>query len=216
MGHPITTTVTLGAAVANGIAQTQSLGGAGNLTLNGSLVSGGVATMDAPRRVIIASLGNDSGITFTITGTARPEQGGIVQSEVVTGANIGTVVSTLDYATVTSIRGSGATASTVTAGTNTTGSGPWVVWDSFISPMKVALAGFVLSGTPGWQLDYTYDDPFGTWLPPGIAAPRPFTDSLIVGLNINQQGYIDFPVRATRLTLTGVGSAQLTQQQAGN
>ncbi len=213
--HPITTTVSLAAAVANGIAQNQTLGAAGTLTLNGSLVTGGVAIMDAPRRVIVTSAGNDSGRTFVVAGTARAEQGSIIQSETITGGNTAAATTTLDFATVTSITGSGATAAGVTAGTSGTGSGPWVIWDMNLDCFKVGVYGFVTAGSPTWQVDITPDDPFGTWLPPGITAPRPVEDAVLNGLTANASGSLAMPFRASRLTLTAVGTVQLVQQQAG-
>ena len=92
------------AADPDGIATSQTPGAAGDLTLNGALVSDGVATIkqtgsDANNRpysrhgqlVTITSAGDDSGRTFTITGETA--EGGI-RSEEVTGANAGAATST--------------------------------------------------------------------------------------------------------------------------
>ena len=79
MGRPIVTSLTLGAAVANGISLTQAPAAA-PLLLNGASVVNGVAVLDVPRRIIITSSGNDSGITFKITGTSRSEMSGAVFS----------------------------------------------------------------------------------------------------------------------------------------
>lgn len=100
---------------ATNIRTASSIGAAGPVTLNGSLVSGGVATLDQPRRVLFTSVGNDSGITFTITGT---DWNNAPATEVLTGANASTVYSTYDYKTVTSIVASGASAGNVSIGTN--------------------------------------------------------------------------------------------------
>lgn len=213
MPHPIATTVTIIAGVANGLAASQSLAAAGPLTLNGALVASG---LDAPRRVIVTSAGNDSELTWTITGTARPERGGIAQTETIAGANAGVAQTTQDFATVTSIVGSGATAGTVTAGTNGVASGPWVPWDMFTPDFQVGVQGNVLSGAPTYQVDITQDDVFGTWLPPGVPFPRASAFSGLVGATTNVVSTIPNPVRASRLTLTAYGSAQLTQQQQGN
>lgn len=134
------TTATAGSAVVNGISLSQSLGGAGKLLLNGSLsaaspsphtdspagASAGpnVATLTPAQNVVIASAGNDSGINWTISGT---DTGGSAISEVLAGANASGATSALLYASVTSIAGSGATASTVTAGTGVTVFSPWLV-----------------------------------------------------------------------------------------
>ncbi len=219
MGRPVVTTLTLAAAVSNGIAQAQSLAGAGNLTLNGSLVSGGVATLDsggAARRVIVASVGNDSGITFTVTGTVRdpgnPTGSGIAGSEVLTGTNAGTAESMRDFLTVSKIAASGATAANVTAGTNGTGSGPWVPWDNFVPPFQVAVAAKVLSGAPTYQLDVTYDDVYSVVVPDAVAWADMTGKTAAAQTSLSEsKGAV--PVRSSRLTLTAVGGVQLTQNQ---
>lgn len=217
MGHPIVTSLTIAAAVSNGYAQTQSLGAAGALTLNGSLVANGIGVPDVARRVAIHSNSNDSGINWTITGTARPEMQGVAQSETIAGANAGDAVTTQDFATVTSIVGSGATAGTVFAGTNGTASGPWVAWDRYQTNFQVSLAGFVLSGSPIWQVDYTYDDVFGLWLPAGVPFPRALTHSILMSeVGTASSVLRNPPVVASRLTLTAVGGVQLVQMQQGN
>lgn len=101
---------------ADGLCASQSAAGAGNLTLNGALISGGVFTESGAfgRQLSITSAGNDSGITFTITGTC-PD--GVAQTEIITGPNATTVEGSSYFRTVTSIAVSGATASTVTVGT---------------------------------------------------------------------------------------------------
>ena len=218
MGHPVVTSVNLAAAVSTGIATSQSLPGAKGLSvnLNGSLVTGGAAVLDAPRRVIIASAGNDSGITFTVTGTRGSWWASTAISETITGGNIATVATTQDFLTVTSIVASGATASTITAGTNGTGSGPWVVWDQYATDFQVSLIGYILSGTPTWGVEYTYDDVFGLWLPSNVPFPRAVTFNLMTGLTTSGvDGILTSPVRASRLTLTAVGSVQLTSTQQG-
>jgi len=73
-----------------------------------------VVTLDTARRIGIASNGNDSGITFTITGL---DWANAPISEVVTGASGATASSVLDYLVVYSIVASAATASTITVGT---------------------------------------------------------------------------------------------------
>ena len=62
------------------------MSGAGNLTINGALADGGSVTFDQPRNVIITSAGDDSGDTFTVTGT---DETGTAQTEDITGADTG-------------------------------------------------------------------------------------------------------------------------------
>ena len=54
---------------ADGISTTATLGGAGTLTINGALASGGEVELSSGRQVTVTSAGNDTGITFTVTGT---------------------------------------------------------------------------------------------------------------------------------------------------
>ena len=125
------------------------------MTLNGSLVSGGIGTLDsggAARRVLITSAGNDAGLTWVVTGTDRY---GNVQTDTFAGAN-GATYSALDFKTVTQIHVSGATASTVTAGTNGVGSTPWFPreWPS-LGSLGVLI---YISGTVTANLELTWDD----------------------------------------------------------
>lgn len=213
--HPIVSTVAVSAGSANGIALSQSLAAGQSATLNGALVTNGIANLGAPRRVLITSAGNDSGITFTVTGTARNEQGNAAQSETVTGGNIAAVATTQDFLTVTSVVSSGPTAANITIGTNTTASGPWVPWDTYAVDFQVSVSGNAISGTPTWQVDYTYDDVFGTWLPSGVPFPRAKTLNTLNGVTGDLDGQFTLPIRASRLTVTNVGTQQLTQQQQG-
>jgi hypothetical protein len=98
----------------NGIWTVASIAGAGALTMNGALVSGGVATMDYARRIGIISAGDDSLDTMTFVGTDQDDK---AQTEVVTMANAGTAESTKYFKTITSATASGASAGNVTIGT---------------------------------------------------------------------------------------------------
>lgn len=214
MGRPIVQTVSIGVADDDGYAQTQTPLAAGNLTLNGALVSGGVGTPDAPRRVSITSAGNDSGRTFTVYGTSNAAPS-IAISEAVTGANAGAAATTQDFATVTRIAVDAATAGAVIAGTNSTASSPWIPLDNYVPPMQVVATGYVMSGGPTYQMDYTNDDVYGTWLPSSVPFPRAQAWPSLTGKTGTANAVIDQPVRAVRLTLTDVGSCQLSilQQQ---
>ena len=215
MAHPIYLALTLAAGSANGVALVQSPGAAGNLTLNGSLVSGGVATLTPARRVIITSAGNDSAKTFTVYGTDRF---GNSQTEAVTGANIGAAATTQDFLTVTRVAISAASAGTVTVGTNNTASTQWVPWSQYATDFEVSFYGDVTAGSPTWQLDVTFDDVFGTWLPASIPFPRATTPSATSGFTGDASGVVNDsigPIRASRLTLVAAGTVNITQMQQG-
>jgi len=101
---------------ADGIAQAQTPGGAGNFTLNGDLISGGVFTSSdgGARQLLFTTVDNESGDTYTITGT---DADGRAQTETVTGPNATTGESTKYFLTVTQIATSGAATDTVAIGT---------------------------------------------------------------------------------------------------
>ena len=130
---------------------TVDAGTAGALTVG----SYSFATLDVARRVLFTSGGNDSGITFTLTGT---DWAGSPIGETVTGANAGTAVSVLDYLTITSITTSGAVATTLTVGTNGVAGSPWVRFDDFAAAAQVAIQATV-SGTANYSIQTTLEDP---------------------------------------------------------
>lgn len=165
--QPIFVTVgPLASASANNIATSQTVSGAVNVTLNGSTVSGGVAVLDAPRRVLITNVGNDSGITFTVYGTTF---GGTSVSEVLQGTSGSTVASTVDFATVTRIATSGSTsASGITVGTNGVAGSRWVRLDSWADAQTAIQCN--ATGTVNYTVQVTMDDPNSPTNPVGINA----------------------------------------------
>jgi len=90
-----------------------SIAGAGAL----SLLTNTVGPNGYGYKVVITSAGNDSGITFTIRGLRVGDLTNTVVSEVVTGANASTAISSNYYARVDSITASGASAGNVKIGT---------------------------------------------------------------------------------------------------
>ena len=197
--------VTLAAASANNIALSQSLGSAGNLTLNGSLVTGGVATLDVPRRVLITSAGNDSGITFTITGTGA---NGLSLVETITGGNAVAVFTNHDFATVTKISGSGATASTITVGTNGVGSSVPIIMDTMVNPANYGCA-VTVTGTVTYTVEISYDD-FAPLFDLNANTPTWFGASGFTSQTSNQNGNIVGPCTMIRLTVnSGTGTASM-------
>ena len=109
---------------ADGVCASQSPTAAGALTLDGALVTSGVAIFDVPRCVSITSAGNDTGDTFTIEGA---DYYGQTQHHTMIGGDSVAVVSTKAFSKVTAVRTSGASASTVTVGTADTFGAPYVM-----------------------------------------------------------------------------------------
>lgn len=209
MGLPITVTKTLAAAAATNIALSQSPGAAGNLTINGTAATGGVATLDTQRLVIITSAGNDSGRTFTIYGT---NQNGNAISEAITGANAGVATSTKSFLTVTRISVDAATAGAVTAGTSGVGSTQLIGLNPHVTPANTSI-GVVVSGTVNFTVEYTYDnDPFQMIMPtPGAPGPTMWPLAALAAKAANTDALLVNPATALRLTInSGTGSATMT------
>ena len=109
---PYTVTTTVLTNDSNGVADSQSPG-SDALTLDGALVSGGVATCAEAQIITLTSGGDDRGITLDVVGTDADGQS---TSEDVTGANAGAAVTTKHFKTVSSITPSGGIAGTIYAG----------------------------------------------------------------------------------------------------
>lgn len=129
------------AADADGVCASQTPGGAGNLTINGALASGGEVEFDAPRQVTITGTGNEAGKTFTITGT---DETGAAASEAIAGPNNSTVTTTTYFATVTQIAVDAATAAAITVGSSANVAG--VI---FRGPIRLRGMYVVNGGTSG-------------------------------------------------------------------
>ena len=191
---------------ADGYAQSQSLAGAGSLTLNGALVSSGVGSSSAAQPVTITSAADDSGIDFTVTGT----YGGLTVSETIDGANAGAATTTQVFDTVTEISADGATTGNVTAGpVASNGAASKILpsnWRS--SDYKAALAIVLSSGaTLTYKVQHTLDDVQSS------AVSRTWLDhDSLTAQTANADGNYAFPVKGYRLFITAYtsGSATLT------
>ncbi len=90
----------------------QTASGAGNLTINGNEASGGSVSVPAETQVRITSTGDDTGVTFTITGSLNGSPVTIVSP----GANAGTINVTGLIDSISQVAVSGATAGNVSIG----------------------------------------------------------------------------------------------------
>ena len=209
--RPITVTVgPLVAASANAICLSQTPS-AGALTLNGASASGGVATLDTARRVLITCTGNESAKTFTISGTSWS---GSTQSEILAGTNASTSQSVLDYKTVTSITISATAANALTVGTNAVASSPWVALDSWAMPMTAIQC--TVSGTANYTVQQTLDDPNSLISPvaPALVTWVNHPDANLVGASTTVQGNYGYAPVFVKVTLnsgTGVVTATISQ-----
>jgi hypothetical protein len=220
--NPQIVTIGLTASSANNIALSQTPGAAGNLTLNGAAVTGGVATLDHQRRILVTTAANESAKTLTITGTRAD---GAVISEVMTGPNATTGQTLQDFLTVTSVAVSAAFTGAVTVGTSGVGSSPWQNVSPEIAPFALALAA-VVTGTINYTVEYTYDDPNtaagGNIMVPGTQLPTVWALAALSAKAATTDACIGTPTlgpiwgwRVTQNSNTPPGSVTVTGRQAG-
>lgn len=192
----------------DGIFQLQTLAGSGALTLNGALVTSGIAyaytsadTTAQAQKVSITGTGNNSGITATIVGT---DAGGASLTSTITLANNGTATTTLYYRTVSSVTVSGAVTGNIKGG--------WVAANGFALrefyldrqqlPGNVELNVVVVSGTLTLTAQYsaTVRDPQVTTSYSGSATWQS-VDGL-TAITATASSNLAYNVVATRLTCT--------------
>lgn len=194
------------------ISITASAGTAGAITVGHY----GATTLDTARRVIITSGGNDTGLTFTLSGTDWNNQ---PISEAITGASGGVASSVLSYKTVTSLSSSGAVATTVTIGTNTVADSQWFPFDAYAASAPTAVQ-VVASGTVNFTVQQTLDNPTSQGNP-AITLPSQVTwvnhpDTALVAATGTVQGnYAYAPALAKVVLNSGSGSVAATFIQAG-
>lgn len=175
----------------------------------------GIATMDQVRRVAIDSAGDDSGITFAITGT---DVNGSTISEVVAGVNNNVATSVLSYATVTAVLTSGAVATTVEVGSSAVADSQWVRFDDYAANSQTTIAA-VVSGTVNYDIETSMDDPNALG---NVAYQNPAAmnwidslDTAVVGATATKNSFFAYTPVFARIHLnSGDGSVTATFRQA--
>ena len=100
----------------DGISTAAAVGNNANLVIGGALASGGAVTFDEPRNVTILSAADDSGISFTVTGT---DETGSAVTESITGVDSDTATGSTFFTTLSAIAAVGNPAGNVSAGSGT-------------------------------------------------------------------------------------------------
>lgn len=184
------------------IAAAQTLASAGDLTLTSSTV-----TLTPPRYVTITSVDDETGVNFTITGTAP---GGASQTETIAGANAGAATSTLTFATVTSIAADDATTDDVSAGYTQSGYTAWWPLDIY-TPNQVTSISVNVTGTINYSVEYTNEDPFDLTIQQLVKA---HPNAALTGGTADQTEFTTTLMRAVRFKVnSGAGTARVTVTQ---
>lgn len=209
----------LDTADADGIATAQTLADAGAFDLDGILATDGVATLDVPRRVLISSSGDDTGITFRVTGT---NSDGNPIRETLTGVNATTTYTTQDFATVTEVYASGATDGDVEIGTNDIASSPWKQTNWMHQAVSEITWDCVVDGTVTYGIEWTAStindnqNQMGGALGNYPSAPVPRTLTTLTAKTADASASQDNPIQAWRCVITaGTGSVTVRALEGG-
>ena len=223
MARQVVASKSLVAASANNVAHSQVPLNNTPLTLNGSTVTAGVATLDTQRRALLTYGNETAARTMLITGT---NQAGATISETlaVPATAPGTVATVQDFYTITSALASGGNwNAAVTLGTNGVGSTPWFVPDLWLTPTLMEIATeLAVGGTANWTIEVTDDDPKMPLAPfqPGYNQALPICNAVgwlgLTAISANASAVINTPIQAWRLTInSGQSVVTAKLQQAG-
>lgn len=184
----------------NGLFEDQTLGGAGDFTLDGAGVTNGVwASGDGlGYKIGLESTANLSGVTITLTGTDLEDR---AITEDITGPNNSTVQSTYLYKTITSASADGAVGTNIEAG-------PVDEAISKIYPCsnkgvdQYALA-VDITGTVNYDIEYTFQNVYTTTTSQDLDWQN---HSEIAGETTSQNSYVEAIPAAFRLVLNSYTS----------
>jgi len=204
--RPISFTRSQPAAAGDSIVSAQSLSVSGAITLDGVLVSNGVATLTVPA-VLTATNAASSTINFVVTGTGPAGQS---QVETLALTASGTVTGSLSFATVTGIVASAAADETISIGNGVAGYTAWLPLDIY-TPNQVTNISGKTSGTVNYSVEYTNEDPFDLSIQQ-LAVPHPAGS--LTGASGDETHFTTTLMRAVRLKInSGDGSVRFTVVQ---
>ena len=201
--RPISFTRSQPAASGTSVAAAQLLNASGVFTLNGALVSGGVATLTVPAVLTVFSE-KSATVNFVVTGTAP---NGASQTETLAVTASGTVTGSLSFATVTSVAASAPTSATISLGNGVPGYTAWIPLDIY-TPNQVTNISNKVSGTVNYSVEYTNEDPFDTSIQQ-LAVPHP--NASLTAATGDETQFTTTLMRAVRLKInSGNGSVRFT------
>lgn len=193
-------------------AQTPAAGGIQELTIDGVFASGGIATMDFRRQVVLTVVADESARVFVITGT---DEKGNQLVEALAGVAAGTASTVRAFTTVTSIKVDDDTAGAVEFGTLAIVASNWLPVNYVAPTFQVGLAVIIGAAlTPSFDVEMTLDNILawrGNDPQPSIGSHvgsefdrffptiTPVDHGTLTAVVADETGNIAFPVRAVRL-----------------
>jgi len=201
MSRPIYYSASPSALDRDGICASQTPSGAGDLTINGALASGGVATMGAAQHVTLYGGSDESGKTFTAYGT---DYQGQAISESRAGPNAGTVSFSNNFKTITRVAVSAATAGAVEVGVDGTMETQWFPLNHYLSGGFNVGFGVDITGTMTYTVQHTFEDVFASTFNPATAKAFDHVD--VSAKTADADGSYVSPCTAIRLKLSAFTS----------
>jgi hypothetical protein len=169
---------------------------------------------DKARRVLLTYGNEVSARTLQVRGT-NSAGNPISETLAVPSGGGGTAATLLDYLTITSLTPlGGGWSAAVTVGTNTVGSSEWKLIDNMLPGSKLSLFAIV-TGTVGFEFQYTYDDPNNTRGDSNVP-PVTWQAPSLFGLTGTIDGEIDNSAYAWRVQInSGTGTIKAGALQSG-
>lgn len=213
--RPITVSVA-GALQSNATNSIKTAGtiSAGAVTLNGSLTSGGVASLTNAQSVTVTNASAET-IKLTFIGTTFNKIG---ISEIVQLGAAATLTLGNSFLTISSVTSSGASVGNISIGTPGTAISQWARFDDWSPGSTVTLQANVV-GTVNYTVQTTLDDPNSPTNPVQPASVTWFSsgDTAVVGATASaQSSFSVLPLFARVLLNSGTGSVTATFVQVGN
>lgn len=214
----------LPAAADTAVCLSQTPGSAGNLLINGTLASAGVAdltnTYCQQRQLILTFAGDETGHNFTVYGTVKNSLGHSKTAiEAIAGTAPGIVVAAFQYATITRIAIDAAATGAIKVGTNGVGSTPWInANQDHESPFNVGFGVDVDTGSVNFTVEHTWDPnpEVSMTVADATKVPSVFPHSSVVAKSAKIDGNYAYFVGAYRLTMnSGTGRAKFGYGQSG-
>ena len=191
--------LTTSAAAANSISASASPG-AGAIVIGGTLATGGVATLAAAHLPTLVSGGNDTGITFTITGT---DADGRAQTESIVGANAGTKTCTKYFKTISAVAHTGSVATTLSIGHAIDSVSNTIKPNLGTSPIAIGIGVQLVSGTSTYKVQHSYQN----W---DAGYPSLWWDNSAGAKSASSEAAYSAPVAAIRILLSASASAVIS------
>lgn len=194
------------------IALTQTPLAGGDLTLNGTLVSGGVATLSPAGFITITTNGDESAKNATVYGTTAEGWTVVLGPFALAASATTTTYSVISFATVTRIAVSAALGAAVTVGTAQSGAGPWMPLDIMV-PNQVTTISTNISGSLNYSWQFTNDNIWGEAptfaIDPNTIIAYAHPVAGLTGASSDQVGSTTTLMRAVRfLVNSGSGTAR--------